>query len=250
MANKIEAPSFDDIVFEKRNKEYGAYMLRKKYPRTLAIAFLIGAVALCAAIITPYINAVKVQKEGVKVEEKVVEVVMETFETPTEQIAAPPPPEAPSIAETLTIVDDDSDVQQSAILSSEETGEQVEIKYTPTVAVAEEEEDVVDEQEIFEIVEEPTTFPGGDAALMQWLSKNIKYPAIAQENGTQGRVTVRFVVERDGSVSNAEVIRGVDPYLDKEALRVVNSMPKWNPGKQRGKAVRTRFTLPVTFRLQ
>ena len=167
-----------------------------------------------------------------------------------EQIAAPPPPEAPSIAETLTIVDDDSDVQQSAILSSEETGEQVEIKYTPTVAVAEEEEDVVDEQEIFEIVEEPTTFPGGDAALMQWLSKNIKYPAIAQENGTQGRVTVRFVVERDGSVSNAEVIRGVDPYLDKEALRVVNSMPKWNPGKQRGKAVRTRFTLPVTFRLQ
>ena len=126
----------------------------------------------------------------------------------------------------------------------------MEIKYTPTVAVAEEEEDVVDEQEIFEIVEEPTTFPGGDAALMQWLSKNIKYPAIAQENGTQGRVTVRFVVERDGSVSNAEVIRGVDPYLDKEALRVVNSMPKWNPGKQRGKAVRTRIILPVTFRLQ
>ncbi|MBQ9499634.1 MAG: energy transducer TonB [Bacteroidaceae bacterium] len=186
---------------------------------------------------------------------QVAEVVFEEeIEIPIteqpEQVQAPPPPEAPSIAETLTIVDDDSDVQQSAILSSEETGEQVEIKYTPTVAVQEEEEDVVDEQEIFEIVEEPTTFPGGDAALMQWLSKNIKYPAIAQENGTQGRVTVRFVVERDGSVSNAEVVRGVDPYLDKEALRVVNSMPKWNPGKQRGKAVRTRFTLPVTFRLQ
>ena len=186
---------------------------------------------------------------------QVAEVVFEEeIEIPIteqpEQVQAPPPPEAPSIAETLTIVDDDSDVQQSTILSSEETGEQVEIKYTPTVNVAEEEEDVVDEQEIFEIVEQQPEFPGGDAALLQWLSKNMKYPAIAQENGTQGRVTVQFVVERDGSVGHVEVLRGVDPYLDKEAVRVVSMMPKWKPGEQRGKPVRTRFRVPVTFRLE
>ena len=228
------------------------YMFNKPLIATLQL-LLIGYVMVLAVIFAAFEWTQRDKK--IDTSGQVAELVFEEeIEIPIteqpEQVEAPPPPEAPSIAETLTIVDDDSDVQQSAILSSEETGEQVEIKYTPTVAVQEEEEDVVDEQEIFEIVEEPTTFPGGDAALMQWLSKNIKYPAIAQENGTQGRVTVRFVVERDGSVSNAEVIRGVDPYLDKEALRVVNSMPKWNPGKQRGKAVRTRFTLPVTFRLQ
>ena len=94
-------------------------------------------------------------------------------------------------------------------------------------------------------------FPnGGMAGLMQFLSKNIKYPQIAQENGTQGRVTVQFVVNKDGSIVDAVVLRGVDPYLDKEALRVVNLMPKWKPGKQRGKPVRVRYTVPVMFRLQ
>ena len=100
-------------------------------------------------------------------------------------------------------------------------------------------------------------FPnGGMAGLMQYLSKNIKYPTIAQENGTQGRVTVQFVVNRDGSIVDAKVVRSVDPYLDKEALRVINTirvisiMPKWKPGMQRGKAVRVKYTVPVMFRLQ
>lgn len=164
-----------------------------------------------------------------------------------EQVA-PPPPEAPSIAETLTIVDDNADVQETAIVSSEETGKAVEIKYTAPVVEKEEEPE---EQEIFEVVEEMPEFPdGGMAGLMQFLSKNIKYPAIAQENGTQGRVTVQFVVNRDGSIVDAKVLRGVDPYLDKEALRVVNTMPKWKPGKQRGKPVRVKYTVPVMFRLQ
>ena len=85
---------------------------------------------------------------------------------------------------------------------------------------------------------------------MKFLQKNIKYPTISQENGVQGRVIVQFVVNRDGSIVDTQVMRGVDPYLDKEALRVVSTMPKWKPGKQRGKPVRTRFTLPVQFRLQ
>ena len=93
-------------------------------------------------------------------------------------------------------------------------------------------------------------FPGGIPGLMQYLARNIKYPTIAQENGTQGRVIIQFVVERDGSITDVRVARGVDPYLDKEAVRVVKSMPKWLPGKQNGKAVHVKFTVPVMFRLQ
>ena len=159
-----------------------------------------------------------------------------------EQVA-PPPPEAPSIAETLTIVDDDADVEETTIATSEETNQAVEIKYVP-VAVEEEEPE---EQTIFEVVEQMPEFPNGG---MAGLSKNIKYPTIAQENGTQGRVTVQFVVNRDGSIVDAKVLRGVDPYLDKEAIRVISSMPKWKPGMQRGKAVRVKYTVPVMFRLQ
>ena len=164
-----------------------------------------------------------------------------------EQAAPPPPPAAPPIAETLTIVEDDADVEETTIATSEETNQAVEIKYVP-VAVEEEEPE---EQTIFEVVEQMPEFPnGGMAGLMQYLSKNIKYPTIAQENGTQGRVTVQFVVNRDGSIVDAKVLRGVDPYLDKEASRVISSMPKWKPGMQRGKAVRVKYTVPVMFRLQ
>ena len=111
-------------------------------------------------------------------------------------------------------------------------------------------EEEPEEQTIFEVVENMPDFPGGQAALMQYLAKNIKYPTIAQENGTQGRVIVQFVVNKDGSIVDAKVVRSVDPYLDKEALRVINTMPKWKPGMQRGKPVRVKFTVPVMFRLQ
>ena len=100
------------------------------------------------------------------------------------------------------------------------------------------------------VVENQPEFPGGNAAMMKFLSDNIKYPVIAQENGIQGRVICNFVVERDGSITDVQVVRGVDPSLDKEAVRVIQQMPRWTPGKQRGQAVRVRFTLPVVFRLQ
>lgn len=167
--------------------------------------------------------------------------------TEQEEKVIPPPPEIVPIAETLEIVEDDADVEETVIASSEETGAAVEVKYVP-VAVEEEEPE---EQTIFEVVEQMPEFPnGGMAGLMQFLSKNIKYPTIAQENGTQGRVTVQFVVNRDGSIVDAKVLRGVDPYLDKEALRVIGTMPKWKPGMQRGKPVRVKYTVPVMFRLQ
>ena len=159
---------------------------------------------------------------------------------------APPPPEAPKVEEVLEIMDNDSKVEESTIQASDDTQAAVEVKYTPV----EVEEEEVEEEQIFQIVEEPASFPGGMGECMKFLSKNINYPSISQENGVQGRVIVQFVINRDGSIVDAKVVRGVDPYLDKEALRVVNQMPKWSPGKQRGKAVRCQFTLPVQFRLQ
>lgn len=159
---------------------------------------------------------------------------------------APPPPEAPKVEEVLQIADNDANVEETTIQSNEDKGEAVEIKYVP--AVVEEEE--VEEQQIFQVVEEMPEYPGGMAECMKFLAKNIKYPTIAQENGVQGRVIVQFVVNKDGTIVDPVVVRSVDPYLDKEALRVIKAMPKWKPGKQRGKAVRVKYTVPVTFRLQ
>ena len=158
---------------------------------------------------------------------------------------APPPPEAPKAEEVIEIMDNDSKVEESTIQASDDTQAAVEVKYTPV----EVEEEEVDEQQIFTIVEEQPEFPGGMAECYKWIGKNLQYPTISAENGVQGRVTVNFVVNADGSIVDVKVIRGVDPYLDKEAIRVVSKMPKWKPGKQRGKAVRCSFNLPVRFKL-
>ena len=105
-------------------------------------------------------------------------------------------------------------------------------------------------EKVFEVVEQMPSFPGGDKALMDFLSNNVKYPVVAQENGVQGRVVISFVVEKDGSITDVRVVRSVDPSLDKEAARVVKSMPRWIPGKQNGAAVRVKYNVPVSFRLQ
>ena len=160
----------------------------------------------------------------------------------------PPPPPAPAVAEVLTVVEDDVKLDDVEIASTEDDASTAQVEaYTPPAVVEEEEES---EQQIFTVVETMPEFPGGQMALLKYLSNSIKYPVIAQENGIQGRVSCSFVVNKDGSIVDAEVIRGVDPSLDKEALRVINAMPKWTPGKQRGKPVRVKYTVPVTFRLQ
>ena len=125
-------------------------------------------------------------------------------------------------------------------------------KTEPEVKVTEVEveKEEVTEQTVFQVVEEMPEFPGGMQEMMKWLGANIKYPTICQENGTQGRVIVQFVVTREGDITDAAVAKGIDPYLDAEALRVIKSMPKWKPGKQRGKEVNVKYTLPVVFRLQ
>lgn len=167
---------------------------------------------------------------------------------PEELPPPPPPPPAPAAPEILNVVDDDIELDQQDILSSEDdaTAAQVETYVAPTVVEEEEES----ESHIFTVVEKMPQFPGGDAALLKFVNGSIKYPVIAQENGIQGRVVISFVVNRDGSVVDAEIVRGVDPSLDKEALRVVNTMPKWSPGEQRGKPVRVKYTMPIQFRLQ
>ena len=182
-------------------------------------------------------------------EEDVVPITQPIF------TAAPPPPaETPAVAEILDIVDNNTDIEEEKIESSEDTheaqsGPSVQAAGPPMAAPGPAVEEG-DENDIFEVVEQNPSFPGGEAELMKWLHKNLKYPPVAQENGIQGKVYIQFVVNKDGSIVDPKIIRSADTSLDKEAMRVVQAMPKWTPGRQRGKAVRVRFTLPVTFRLQ
>ena len=157
--------------------------------------------------------------------------------TEQEEQQQAPPPEVPKAEEIIEIVENDAKVEETVIQASDDTEKAVE-------------EEEPEEQQIFQIVEEMPEFPGGMGECLKFLMKNAKYPTISQENGVQGKVSVKFVIEKDGSIADPVVVRGVDPYLDKEALRVVKSMPKWKPGKQRGKPVRVSYTVPVIFKLQ
>lgn len=185
-------------------------------------------------------NSEIIEAPAVMFEEEIIPITMQ------EKPVAPMPAEAKTITEVIEIVEDDAEIEETIIASTDDMGEVVEIKDIENVVVAEPEK----EEEIFQVVENMPEFPGGMAELMKYLQKNIKYPTISQENGVQGRVIVQFVVNRDGSIVDPVVLKSVDPYLDKEALRVVKAMPKWKPGEQRGKPVRVKFTLPVQFRLQ
>ena len=162
-----------------------------------------------------------------------------------EKKTVPPPPAAVSQADIIKIVDDDADIEEDIMVSAEDQVEWVDLDEYDYVEVEPEPE----EEEIFMVVEESPEFPGGYEAYMQYLKKNIKYPAICRENNIQGRVIVSFVVNKDGKIVDAEVVKGVNPSLDKEALRVISTMPNWKPGKQRGKPVRVKYSSPVNFRL-
>ena len=165
--------------------------------------------------------------------------------TRQEEIKPPPPPPPPAAVEILNIVTDDTKINENLeIMDSEATKE---TKVEVAQIVTEEKEAV--EEEIFVVVENMPEFPGGEMALRKYINTAIKYPTIAQENGIQGKVFINFVVDRDGSISNAKIARGVDPSIDKEALRVVMSLPKWKPGMQRGKTVRVSYTVPISFQL-
>jgi protein TonB len=182
-------------------------------------------------------------------EEEVVTEEVDELPPPTTQELPPPPPPPPAEEtvqniDVLVVVEDDVETE---VIEIEEKEVEIEI-IAATPEVEEEEEE---EEEVFMIVENMPEFPGGQQAMMKYIAENIKYPVIAQENGIQGRVICQFVVEKDGSISNIQVVRtSGDASLDKEAVRVIGTMPRWKPGKQRGKPVRVTFTLPVSFRLQ
>ena len=191
---------------------------------------------------------VKIQDIEV-VEQAAVEEDMVPITTQDQIKPPPPPPPPPPVADALTIVDNETEINEDFELNDTEADDNTEFEIRDLEpAVVEEEEPA--EQEVFIIVEQMPVFPGGEEALRTYLAKEVKYPAIAQENGIQGRVFVKFVIAPDGSVTNVEVARPFDPVLDKEAVRVVKSMPKWTPGRQRGKAVRVSYTVPINFKLQ
>ena len=176
---------------------------------------------------------------------RTVEVLEEEMVEITKQEQKPQPVEVPKQTTQIQVVEDDVEVDDVEINAEVDQNEVIEEYIAPEV----EEEEVV-EAEIFTIVEEMPEFPGGMAKLADYLAKNIKYPQMARESGIQGRVFVNFVVEPDGHVSNVNVMRSLGGGCDEEAMRVVKSMPKWKPGKQRGKAVRVSYILPVNFKLQ
>jgi protein TonB len=156
----------------------------------------------------------------------------------------PPPPPPPAPTTVIEIVEDEKEIEVELDLSDMEIDENTEIEFIETV------EEVVEEQQIFTIVEEMPSFPGGDAALMKYLGNNIKYPAIAKDAGIQGTVYVTFVVDEKGEVKDAKVLRSIGGGCDEEAIRVVKSMPTWKPGKQRGKSVKVQYNLPIRFTLK
>ena len=196
---------------------------------------------------------VKVVEEGkiydFKMEEDMIPI------THQEEMMAPPPAAAPTVMEVINEVEDDTELPEEEIQTAEEVNQAITTVVgtgAPTAVVSGPVGPVVeadDDDRIFDVVEENAQFPGGDEACMKWLQEHIKYPQICIEQNVQGRVQVGFVVNRDGSIVDVKILRSPDPNLSKEAERVVKMMPKWKPARQGNKTVRSRFTLPVMFRL-
>ena len=264
-----------DLVFEGKNHSYGAYQLRKETGKrnlmAILVMFAIGvAIAAFVAIKGVVENAMKqdvaieADVELAKLAEKKEAKVEKKEEPKVEKIEVEKVKS--SVKFVPPVIKKDDEVKPEEELKSQEelnktntaigafdvkgndeaAGEVLKAKEV----IAQPEPPKEEETKVFDVVEQMPSFPGGPSALMQFLSSNIKYPVVAEENGVQGRVVCTFVVERDGSITDVRVIKSVDPSLDKEAVRVVKSMPKWIPGKQNGSAVRVKYTVPVTFRLQ
>lgn len=276
--SKIDLISSDwvDLVFEGRNKAYGAYRLRKSTTKRNILAMVAVVILLVVAfIILTVKNFVDEQrakvamtqvaeltnyeqpKKKAEVKQKKIEVEPERV---VERVKSSIKFTAPVIKKDEEVKPDEELKTQDELMSTKTAIGTFDVKGNDDAngevlkakeVIAEPEPPKHEEEnKVFDIVEQQPLFPGGPAALMKYLSENTKYPVVAQENGVQGRVTVQFVVEKDGSISDVHVLRGVDPSLDKEAVRVVKSMPRWTPGKQNGITVRVNYRVPVLFRLQ
>lgn len=266
--------SWVDLVFEGKNHDYGAYRLRKGTGKRNLMSIIIVLVSIAVimfavwakvqienampkkvAITTDVELSKLAQKKEAKVERK-EPIKVEMEQKVVEKVKSSVKFTAPVIKKDEDVAPEDElksqdDLAKTAVAigsfdvkgNDEAAGEVLKAK-----EVIAQEKPV--EEKVFDVVEQMPQFPGGDAALFEYLSNHIKYPTIAEENGVQGRVIVTFVVERDGSITDVKVVKSVDPSLDREASRVVKGMPRWIPGKQNGSAVRVKYTVPVTFRLQ
>jgi protein TonB len=268
--------SWTDLVFEGKNQAYGAYVLRKETGKRnvksliwvligIAIIFLVvflnvqiqNAIKQNQTIDTDVELSKLAQKKETKVERK-EPIKVEVEQKVVEKVKSSVKFTAPEIKKDNEVNPEDEIKSQDDLAKTNTAIGTFDVKGNDEAegVVLKANEQAIDEKpkeeetKVFEVVEQMPEFPGGAAALMKWLSDNIKYPSIAEENGIQGRVICTFVVERDGSVSDVQVARSIDPSLDKEAMRVLKKMPKWIPGRQNGAAVRVKYTVPVTFKLQ
>lgn len=263
-----------DLVFEGRNQAYGAYRLRKSTGKRniwSIIIVLIAAVVIFSAIAIKNViqanqkvaitTAVELSSIHTKKEAKVEKKAPVKIEQPkpVERVKSSIKFTAPVIKKDEEVKPEEEMKNQDDLMKTKTTIGAFNVQGNDDVngavlkakeEIAQPEPPKVEENKVFDVVEEQPSFPGGQGALMSWLRDNIKYPVIAAENGIEGRVIVQFVVSKNGSISDVRVARGVDPSLDKEAVRVVSSMPKWTPGRQNGTTVNVRYTLPVTFKLQ
>jgi periplasmic protein TonB len=246
--------SFEEIVFSSRNKEYGAYYIRKRYKKYLILAFFLSFFIIASAVVGPLLESIYNRNKLRKQMEKSVSVVLENVE---DAPPPPPPPPPPAALEAqvkfVAPVVVDTVKEEVALATMDENLESSTAEAPPTeIVVEEKKEEVVEKEEpAFLVVEEPATFQGGDLSNFNaWVLTNIKYPQLAVENGISGKVYIQFAVNAKGKVVDTKVLRGVDPSLDQEAVRVVNSSPSWTPPKQGGRPVKQLFTLPVVFKLQ
>ena len=264
-----------DIIFANRNKAYGAYQLRRSYTKYLGKAFVYGLLLIGLFFALPYIlSAVR----SLVPEPPPVDVVAELGPPPDIDPNNPPPPPPPppptpppptrsTVQFVPPVVKKDEEVQEEKppaieelIEKKEDIGAKTEkgnddaaptIEENPSELKVVEEVKVVEEKtyEMFDI-QKPPSFPGGEKELQKFLAENIKYPALARENNIQGNCAIAFVVGKDGSVSDIQILKDIGGGCGKEAIRVVNSMPKWSPGEANGHPVKVKFTLPVRFRLE
>lgn len=258
--NDAVNPERLELVFENRNKAFGGYVLRKKYEKRVVVAFLITLSAIFLAIVVPRLitmltNAVNSAKDAMTESVTLAEPPPIDKTTPPPPPVIPPPPVQQTIKFTPPKVVKDEEVQ-------EPPPTQEEVKEVQVSTVTQEgNKDIIDvptdpvvtdpdEGKIFTVVEEMPSFPGGEEKLFDYLRKNIKFPPVARENGIQGRVFVTFVVDKDGKVKDARILRGIGGGCDEEALRVISNMPDWKPGKQNGRSVSVQYNLPVNFTLK
>jgi protein TonB len=251
--NESKVPEFNEIIFENRNREYGAYDLRKRSTSVTSFSILV-AVTICVALVTV---SFKTTERGTGSEVAAINVVavLDNYDPnliKVEPPAAPPAELEKVIQNVAPEVVTDTALVTSFIPISEELTRLItdgDVNDTIIAVYAEPEEIVPAEPEPYIRVEEMPEFPGGDKALLEFIAKNLKYPKEATDNNIEGRVYIQFVVKPDGSVGSIVVLKGVDPVIDNEAVRVVGLLPKMKPGKQNGVPVPVWFSVPVTFQL-